>query len=277
MESPATSDSRRSSVTSFLRNGITGRRRHASDSGLDLAPFSESFTKIELEEFLKYFVIHKIHKWKIYQHLMGTQLKDGNEVRNFPEINSKSIDSGWTALHVSCSNGYTDLVKVLIQCQADPKIRNNAGSSPIHCAIVNKSKDIVEALLEHDSSLVNSFNTFNGFYPLHTAAFYRLSEISKVLIEYGATVDQDTELTDVSQNSLTVFHLASDKLSKIKTGRVIDRLEVEKDDSHEIDLLKEETHTLLVIYLSKLRRAQIEKTNYSKGSCAEARYSICNR
>ena len=274
MESPATSDSRRSSVTSFFKNGITGRRRHASDSGLDIDPFSESFTKIELEEFLKFFVLHKIHKWKIYQHLLGTQIKDGKEVRNFPDINSKSSDSGWTALHVSCSNGHTDLVKVLIQCQADPNIRNNAGSTPIHSAIVNKSKDIVEALLEHDSSLVNSFNSFNGFYPLHTAAFYRLYDISKVLIEYGASVDQDTELTEVSQNSLTVFHLASDKLSKIRTGRVIDRLEVEKDDSHEIDQLKQETHSLLIMYLSKLRRIQIEKTNHSKGSLLHVLCSV---
>ena len=270
-----------------------GRRRHFSDSRLPLAPIPLSFTQVELETWLDFFRKQRIYEWKIFQHLEGTQLVEGEEVANYPDVSSKAKDTGATALHVAAAWGYPALAKALLKAGADPTIRNNNGSSPIHLAISQKREELVRILLDHSPQLVSSYNTKNGFYPLHTAALYRERGIAGVLLEAGARVEQDTEVTDISPASLSVFHLAANEFAKVKTRRIKDRDEVERRMTHvmekkrkslsrsevdckkcggpeevkeDCDKLKERTLKMLEFLLSNSVKAQLTKHNYSKGS-----------
>ena len=105
-----------------------------------------------------------------------------------------SSDTGATALHLSCSWGLAPLTRALLQAGASPRITNCQGSSPIHVALARGHRDLVQILLAHTPSLVTSFNTKNGFHPLHTAALYRDRESVGLLLQAGAMIDQDTQV-----------------------------------------------------------------------------------
>ena len=117
---------------------------------------------------------------------------------------------GWTALHWACDLGEKELVELLLNnCKADSSIKNNSGSSPIHLAVAKGHMKVVECLLSKKPSLVHSLNENNGWFPIHTAAYFRQTECLKVLIQFGASVLQITEKIPSSDTLYTPFHLAT--------------------------------------------------------------------
>ena len=112
---------------------------------------------------------------------------------------------GWTALHWACKTGDRELVEVLVnQCRANPSIKTKNGSSPIHLAIAEGHHKIVDTLLTSRKNLISSMNDKTGWFPLHTAAYYKQEECINILVRFGADVLQPTE-----EISGTFFHLAS--------------------------------------------------------------------
>ena len=270
-----------------------GRRRHFSDSRLPLAPLPLSFTQIELEAWLDFFQKQRSYEWKIFQHLEGTQVVEEEEVANYPHVSTKAKDTGTTALHVAAAWGNVELARALLKAGADSSIQNNNGSSPIHLAISQKREELVRILLDHSPQLVSSYNTKNGFYPLHTAAYHLELGIAGVLLEAGSKVEQDTEVTEISPASLSVFHLAANEFAKVKTRKIKDRAEVERrmtyvmekkrkslsrsevdckrcggpeEVKEDCDKLKERTLKMLEYLLSNMEKTQLTNYNYSKGS-----------
>ena len=269
-----------------------GRRRHFSDSRLPLPPIALNFTQAELEAWLDFFRQQRIYEWKIFQHLEGTQMVEEEEMVNYPEVSTQAKDTGATALHVAAAWGNVELARALLKAGADTTIRNNNGSSPIHLAISQRREEMVRILLDHSPHLVSSENTKNGFYPLHTAALYREQGIAKLLLEAGAKVEQDTEVTEISPNPLSVFHLAANEFAKVKTRRIKDRVEVERrmtnvmekkrkslsrsevdckkcggpdEVKEDCDRLKERTMKMLQFLLSNMTASSVD-INYTKGS-----------
>ena len=223
---------------------LLGRRRHCSDSGLPLPALAAPFTQEQLASFLHYFRQHSIYEWKIFQHLQGDQLQEGRQVPNYPGLDTAarsawflflhhlflplsssliprilfllllffllqlhpSSDTGSTALHLSCSWGLAPLTRALLQAGASPHVTNSHGSSPIHMALARGHRDLVQILLAHTPSLVTSFNTKNGFHPLHTAALYRDRDSVGLLLQAGARIDQDTQV----RSTIRIQHGFSD-------------------------------------------------------------------
>ena len=83
-------------------------------------------------------------------------------------------------------------------------------------------------MLEYKPDLVNSFNTINGFYPLHTAAYSCYVDAANILLQYGAKVSCDTEETELSPHRISVFHIAASKLSNLRTRKIKDRHEIHR-------------------------------------------------
>lgn len=60
--------------------------------------------------------------------------QDGNE-EQIHKIVDTTNDQGWTPLHYACEHGHVDMLKVLLQYQADPKrtIASGAGALALAC------------------------------------------------------------------------------------------------------------------------------------------------
>ena len=137
---------------------------------------------------------------------------------------------GWTALHWACDSGEKDIVRMLIRnFRADPFMRNSHGSSPIHLAISNGHTKVVEDLLSYKRELTSSFNDKTGWFPIHTAAFYKKVDCLLVLIKYGASVMEKTRESELSTDCLTPFHLATFMQLQKKSTIIREREEVRRN------------------------------------------------
>ena len=67
-------------------------------------------------------------------------------------------------------------------------ITDKNGNSPIDLAISDGNFEIVKGLLEWDPSLALSYHTITGWYPIHTAAYYKQDKILSLLIKYNSDV-----------------------------------------------------------------------------------------
>ncbi|ORX41618.1 ankyrin [Piromyces finnis] len=81
-----------------------------------------------------------------------------------------------------------DMVKVLIEYEADANKCNNTGVTPLIFSIRNKINDIVECLVEHGADINKKDK--NNDSPLHNALKYSNEPMLKYLIEHGADMDQ---------------------------------------------------------------------------------------
>jgi ankyrin repeat protein len=75
----------------------------------------------------------------------------GDEAAAASKLNFKN-ESGWTALHIAASSGYSDVVSGLIAAGADPDLTNQDGETPLHLAVGRgHHRDIIWCLKGHMS------------------------------------------------------------------------------------------------------------------------------
>jgi ankyrin len=116
--------------------------------------------------------------------------------------------------------GQVDAVLSLLQHGIDVNTKDGNGFTALHWATFHRHTDIVKLLLEHGSS-VNATEKWEGLTPLHLAAAKGFTNIVSLLLEYGAnvnTVDKDdwTPLHMATKsNHTTVAELLLDKGSKV--------------------------------------------------------------
>ena len=146
-------------------------------------------------------------------------------------INSKldmavSID-GWylggaTPLILASYLGYTNIVKTLLDNNADIKSRDDIdGSMAIHIAAGNGNNEVIEILLSKDETIINETDN-KGNAPLHWAAMKDKTETVKLLAEKGA----DLEGKDV--DGWTPLHYAS-AFASLQTVETIINLGANKE------------------------------------------------
>lgn len=124
---------------------------------------------------------------------------------------------GWYPIHVAAEKGFVDIVGVLLGAGAVVNQPTNNvvwGDTPLIRAVRNNNPKMVAHLISFGAD-VNQCNK-NGWYPIHLAAEKGFIEISCILLDAGAVVDQpqdnqwgDTPLIiSVSNNKIeTVKHL----------------------------------------------------------------------
>lgn len=110
--------------------------------------------------------------------------------------------NGDTIFHFACVLSRLDLIRYLVNSgKIDINVKNNDGDSPLHdaCTASNYGLDldlskiylnVVEFLLESGAD-IDSINN-DGFKPVHKAAEFKNLFIIKLLMEYGARIDEST-------------------------------------------------------------------------------------
>ncbi|KZS14880.1 Histone-lysine N-methyltransferase EHMT1 [Daphnia magna] len=96
-------------------------------------------------------------------------------------------DGGWTPLVWGCEHQRVDIVKYLLQCKADPNVRDAEQNVALHWAAYSGSVDIVALLLDQGCD-VNAANV-HGDTPLHTASRRDNCECALLLITRGGRFD----------------------------------------------------------------------------------------
>ncbi|KAK1946533.1 Espin [Phytophthora citrophthora] len=103
-------------------------------------------------------------------------------------VNDVDVD-GFTALMVAAAEGHRDVVKALLRRGADVGVRTHElRSTALHFAAKNGDAEIVAALCECDSAVVDCWNV-NADTPLIWACIEGRAEAVKVLLKHGADVN----------------------------------------------------------------------------------------
>ncbi|KAJ8337028.1 hypothetical protein SKAU_G00382480 [Synaphobranchus kaupii] len=63
----------------------------------------------------------------------------------------KKANSGWTALHLACYFGHTEVVEELLKAGADVNLANEEGDTALHKAVLAERKVVVLLLLRYDA------------------------------------------------------------------------------------------------------------------------------
>jgi hypothetical protein len=100
-----------------------------------------------------------------------------------------AIDQRLTFVKLIASTKHTEVLRVLLECGADPNERHgNDGSMPLHAAIIGGHLDSVELLIAHGADLQAPGP--RGESPLRMALTMRKAAIARRLCELGADPDR---------------------------------------------------------------------------------------
>ncbi|KAK4222142.1 ankyrin repeat-containing domain protein, partial [Podospora fimiseda] len=93
---------------------------------------------------------------------------------------------GMTTLHHKCLQAQAELVQALLSSSPKPdlNLRNNSYGTPLHCAVIGGSIDVVLALLNAGAS--PNLRDKLGNTPAHIAARLNRPTIMRILIKHGA-------------------------------------------------------------------------------------------
>lgn len=89
------------------------------------------------------------------------------------------------ALHLAASNGYTEVVRLLVENGADVNVGDKYGDPPLNWAVYYGQKEMVLLLIEYGAD-VNA-QSKAGNTPLSTARRQGYPEIQQILLDAGAT------------------------------------------------------------------------------------------
>ncbi|WP_264685239.1 ankyrin repeat domain-containing protein [Wolbachia endosymbiont (group B) of Parapoynx stratiotata] len=103
-------------------------------------------------------------------------------------LNTKGSND-WTLLHFAVFSNKFDIVKFLLDKNANIKAKDVYGNTPLHVAAQYDSKlEIVEFLLDRNASGINDVNN-NGSTPLHLAIQGNKPSTVKLLLNKGANIN----------------------------------------------------------------------------------------
>ncbi|VDO79134.1 unnamed protein product [Haemonchus placei] len=126
-------------------------------------------------------------------------------VQNKAEVNV-SDKLGFTPLHMAASKGLDQLVEILVDAGADVDKPDIRGRNALHLAVLTHSENTVRKLCNVGSKAVYR-QDFNGYYPLHYAAYIGSEQMCLDLFE--CMKDMTEMPTSGLPRDITPFHLAA--------------------------------------------------------------------
>ena len=153
--------------------------------------------------------------------------------------------SGKTPLHIAAEKNELDIVKVLLENDADPSIVDNHNCTPLQRAVLNKqcngirkpdNIEIVQLLLEKAGPMSK---TVNGQNILHSAVMRNNLEVIKLIIVFTANKQQEQK------------QLLKERYSKEVTDRKTNYKKVQWTGKTPLELAAKFGHKEIVEYLAK--------------------------
>ncbi|XP_021693562.1 uncharacterized protein LOC110674132 [Aedes aegypti] len=117
-------------------------------------------------------------------------------------VDSEYIFNG-TPLHTAASNGYIEMVKLLIDHNVNIDTKDDAGRTPLHRASRNGHLEVAKLLIDRGANVYTM--DFAEVTPLHRASRNGHLEVVKLLIDKGANVD-----TMEGYKEITPLHMAAE-------------------------------------------------------------------
>lgn len=102
-----------------------------------------------------------------------------------PSLVNEKDQFGYTPLQLAVLSYSMELVILLLEFNADPRIKNANEQLPLHLSIIAKDIQMTKLLLQAQPSLVNEKDKF-GFTPLQTAIYNGPVELVALLCEFKA-------------------------------------------------------------------------------------------
>ncbi|MEO5867326.1 MAG: ankyrin repeat domain-containing protein [Sphingomonas sp.] len=137
--------------------------------------------------------------YKFLQAIKDSKGDDVEKLLNAPGttiINTRSRDSGESALYVVAKRGDLTYVRYLLARGADPNIKDNAGNTPLMAAVVGGYGELIDPLVKGHAD-VNLANR-GGETPLILAVQRRDIDMIRTLLSNGADPDQRDHLQGLS-------------------------------------------------------------------------------
>ncbi len=100
-------------------------------------------------------------------------------------INTKGLDD-YTALHLAALEGHPEIVRKLIEHEANVESVTSMGRKPLHIACLRGNFEVVKILVDSKADLNSQDRDFNT--PLHLAVEYGHNEILSYLLDRKADV-----------------------------------------------------------------------------------------
>ena len=133
-------------------------------------------------------------------------------INNATQSRLAAFFPGYTALHIAVAKNHFDTVKLLIEKNAELNARTMRGNTPLHVAAKNDNAKIVEYLIEYGVDInakvieqlvggrllyyrvrIPFSKSYDGYTPLHLAAFCGHTKIAAYLLEHRADVNATAE------------------------------------------------------------------------------------
>ena len=180
------------------------------------------------------------------------RLADVRQLLNghYNHVNRKYTDRRCTLLQTAASEGYYDIVKELLNHQADVNVQNLFGDTALMCASYGGHREIVKELLSHHADVNVQSNYGNT--ALHKTLMREINDtrigIVKLLLSEGADVEK------VNRDNKSVTHLAENS----QNHSIVNLLEESK-----IEKRRKELQVLEVNQIIKSRKNKLQEINSS--------------
>jgi ankyrin repeat protein len=157
------------------------------------------------------------------------------------QIDTKS--STGTALHVAATNGHVEVVRLLLEKNADSKLRLDDGRTALHLAAAYNHESVAEVLVSHNKHLLRATDNVDST-PLHMAVIY----CHQTMVEFLLQMDADPNTRDVycrspaehASNNETLRKIFVNHCSNIQaTPSKLDEIKHLKGSIRQMDLLLE--------------------------------------
>lgn len=163
----------------------------------------------EIEKFDQHYNVEKTETfWRYIENNTASSI----ERMDLSDVDINGIyKNGYTPLCYAIVNKRNDIVKLLLKLD-DININqtgsNPYGYGPLHCAVHMKNINLVTTLLKQENTylhVLSKDDSVNNVTALMVAVSKGLEDITKLLLEYGSSVNQQ------NTNGQTALHIAAEK------------------------------------------------------------------
>ena len=149
---------------------------------------------------------------------------------------------GYTALHCAVINKNKEIVRLLLQVGANPQEKASNSMAPLHQTALFLSTDIAQLLIDAKASLNQPGPHKNN--PIHLAATYNNVALIKLLIQNGASYNAQNQLHETAL-IIAARHENLESLNLLlATGANINLVDKKKNSALHYAAMKKEIHVL---------------------------------